>query len=122
MKAIKLFGIQAFALGLLGFLLMDCSVSTAQNVKAADSMVITISGKIAMKGSAPYAYLGLVTEDRIEYRLVGALESLLRKQYQQQRVVLAGVVRERAIGPGFPARFEVIAIQEILKSEPLDRM
>lgn len=73
---------------------------------------MTITGKVAVAGHEPFTYTRVITNENIEYKLVGPKEELLRKKYQQQIVSLEGRVVKKAIGPEFPAEFAVEKISD----------
>jgi hypothetical protein len=72
----------------------------------------TYNGKIAVIGSDPHTFVSLVDEEGRVFKITGEFEKKLRKEYQNQQVVLKGSVIAEAKGPGFPAVLKVIKIVE----------
>ena len=66
-----------------------------------------IRGKVSVKGSGRHTYLCLTSESGVDYKLEGDLKAHLWNRFQQETVILEGVVAEKAVGPGFPAEFIV---------------
>jgi len=75
--------------------------------------IVTINGKISIKGNEPHIYLSLTTDNNIEYQLTGDYKNKIREEYQQQVITLEGKITRKAIGPGFPALFQVQRIISI---------
>jgi len=90
--------------------------NTESRIQLAQQLIIT--GKISVKGNMPHTFLCLTTDNRIDYKLIGAQKEYISNYLQQKTVTLRGVVTKDQIGPGFPAEFEVI---KILKEPPSDR-
>jgi hypothetical protein len=74
---------------------------------------MTVYGKISVKGSMPHIYLCLTTPEGVDYRLVGPLKERLERDFQQQHLQLDGEVVNAALGPGFPAVFQVHTILDV---------
>ena len=88
------------------FVLACCAVLfTACNE---DKKIIT--GKVAVAGHEPFAYVRVIDQDKVEYKLVGPMRDTLRKEYQGQIVQLEGKVVKKSVGPGMPAEFLVLVI------------
>lgn len=97
------------------FLLFGCTAGAQKMPISQQDRSMQISGKIAVVGNMPFTFLNLVTADNIEYRIVGPLEKKMRQNMQQMILTVEGKIIKKAIGPGFPAEFEVF---EILKAGP----
>ncbi len=69
--------------------------------------IVTINGKISIKGNEPHTYLSLTTDNHIEYQLTGDYGDKIREEYQRQVMTLEGKITRKALGPGFPALFHV---------------
>lgn len=69
-------------------------------------------GRVSLAGSAPHAYLRVLSPEG-EFRLVGPQEPRLREQWQGREARIEGRVVKQAVGPGFPAEFEVRRIEEV---------
>ena len=67
---------------------------------------VEVGGRVVAVGSEPHVLLVVVTEDGVEYELVGELAAELWG-LQQRRVRVRGHVVQPAYGPGFPAQLEV---------------
>ena len=100
------------------FLLFGCTAGAQKVPISQQDGSMQISGKVAVVGNVPFTFLNLVTADKVEYRLVGALEEKIRREMQQMILTVEGRIVKKAIGPGFPAEFEVF---EILKAGPESR-
>ncbi len=72
-----------------------------------------IRGKISVKGNEPFTYLCLTTEIGTEYRISGQYLELIWRKHQMQMVELKGEIVKKAIGPGFPARFNASEILSV---------
>jgi hypothetical protein len=77
------------------------------------SQLMTIVGKISVKGSMPHVYLCLTTEEGVDYRLVGPLQERIERDHQQQQLRLSGEIVTAALGPGFPAAFWIHTILDV---------
>ena len=75
-------------------------------------LAMTVQGKVAVKGSEPHTYLALSAE-QTEYSLVGPLAEDLSRNYQGKYLRVRGEIIKEALGPGFPAEFEVQEIIEV---------
>ena len=82
----------------------------------ASCLSMTLQGRISVKGNEPHTYLALSTGES-EYSLVGPLRDSLLKQYQGKYLKVRGEIVKEALGPGYPAEFEVQDIVEV-SSEP----
>ena len=67
---------------------------------------VEVGGRVVAVGSEPHVLLVVVTEDGVEYELVGELAAELWG-LQQRRVRVRGHVVQPAYGPGFPAQLQV---------------
>jgi hypothetical protein len=99
---------------LLGISLFQCTTTTTNNVEASSSKkeVVSIKGKIAVKGNEPHTYVAIVTEDKREYRIVGDLETEIRRVYQQKIVIVDGIIVKESNSPLIPPELEVLKIEE----------
>ena len=88
------------------FSLFSCVSEEKKQVKMDETSIITISGKIEIKGNEPHTYIAIVIDNGTEYAIVGDLEELIRSEYQNVIVELEGIVVSQAVGPGFPAKFK----------------
>lgn len=95
---------KTFLLTALSLLLLTATGCSADKV---------LSGRVTLAGSAPHSYVRILSA-QTEYRLVGPQEQQLREQWQGREVRVDGRVVKEAIGPGFPAEFEVKHIEEIV--------
>lgn len=77
------------------------------------SELIVLRGKVSIKGNEPVTYLCLSSESGSEYKLTGKLQTIIRNRHQQQIIVVKGKIVKKAVGPGFPAEFDVSEILDI---------
>jgi hypothetical protein len=98
----------------LGISVFQCTTTTTNNVEAASPQkdVVSITGKIAVKGNEPHTYVVIVTEDKREYRITGDLEPEIRKNYQQKRVIVDAVIVKESDSPLIPTEIDVLKIEE----------
>ena len=90
-------------------LLLGCEngLTQAGNQSEPTSSRMQIRGKISIKGSGPHTYLCLSKDSGIDYRLTGELKDMIWSRYQQEKMMLEGVLSKKALGPGAPAEFTV---------------
>ncbi len=81
-------------------------------IGCANSKEIELEGKIAMKGSEPFAYLAIKdSKSRQSYKIQNKESFDLMHKQKQIVKVKAEVVKEAA-GPGFPAVIKIVELQE----------
>jgi hypothetical protein len=103
-----------FPLLFLVVLTMIVPARGALNKSQEDENTIELTGWIKIKGSEPHTIVALVTEDRVDYSLVGEKAEELRKEYQLKMVVVVGkFVKEAA--PFIPAEIEVLSYRVLKK-------
>ncbi len=78
-----------------------------------DIETMIIQGRISVKGNEPHTFLSLTTDSNIEYQLTGDYNDKIRRIYQLQIITLKGEIKRDAIGPGFPALFDVQKIVSV---------
>jgi hypothetical protein len=100
----RFYGIAAAALILL---LILCSCVSVCSGGSEEEAIVTLSGKITVKGSEPNTYLALTAADGTIYELNGKAAVELREEYQNRLVELRGRIVKDTLGPGMPARVEV---------------
>ena len=88
------------------FSLFSCVSEEKEQEKIDETLIITIIGKVEIKGSEPHTYIAIVLDDGTEYAIVGDLEELIRSEYQNVIIELKGNIVSQAVGPGFPAKIE----------------
>lgn len=93
------------------------SLIAAEMGKIDNTEMVTLTGKISIKGNEPHTYLSLITGNNIEYQLTGVYNEKIKKTYQQQIIAIEGTIERAAIGPGFPALFDVQKIVSICSDE-----
>ncbi|MCW8966292.1 MAG: hypothetical protein OQK82_06370, partial [Candidatus Pacearchaeota archaeon] len=59
------------------FICCQCKTTAAKDKESVspDKTSVTIKGRITVKGNEPHTYLVIITEDKMEYTIVGDLES-----------------------------------------------
>ena len=98
--------LSAGAAALLAGVLLACASTPEPGEQVPAAAAVEVSGRVVVVGSDPHVLLVVVTEDGVEYELVGALAAELWG-LQQRRVRVRGQVVQPAYGPGFPARLQV---------------
>ncbi len=78
--------------------------------------LIVLTGRVAIKGNAPHTMVVLTTASetgkKVDYQLVGPLSGEIGRKYQNRTVRLQGRIVRDPLGPGFPAQFEVFAVEQ----------
>ena len=103
------------AVALSAGVLLACASPAEEQTVAPDpprsDQFIELTGRVTVTGSAPLTILVLVAEAD-HYEIVGDLAPELRKLQQLHVTVRGRVVRE-AVGPGFPARLQVVSYTRV---------
>ena len=90
------------------------AVSGQEGESAIDLIVLV--GRVAIKGSEPHTMVVLTavseTGRKVDYQLVGPLMAEIGRKYQNKTVRLRGRIVREPVGPGFPAQFEVFAVEQ----------
>lgn len=97
------------------FLLCLCmlaNLSLGSVSMAGEDVLQEVKGVISVKGNEPFTYLAITISGQGEYKIVGKWMKSLRSQYQQQQIVVKGIIVKESAGPGFPAELDVIEIVE----------
>ncbi|MDH5559694.1 MAG: hypothetical protein OEY59_02415 [Deltaproteobacteria bacterium] len=89
------------------FILTPLIFIVALFIMGQSSGLLIIEGTLVTRGNTPKHYLTLTDKDNQTYRLNAADSSADLYQYLGQEVRLSGKVVSKALGPGFPALFEV---------------
>jgi len=101
------------AVGLLS--LSACAGSDPKSMPTSDksdtvSNIMTIHGKLSLKGSAPHSYLSIKDIDsNRSYKIQNSSNFGLSKK-QDQIVTLKAKLIQDAVGPGHPAVVEVVSV------------
>jgi hypothetical protein len=77
----------------------------------AQDNIIELEGRVAMKGSSPHTYLSIKDGKSQKSYKISNQEKFDLMTKQNQTVKLKAVLLKEAIGPGFPAVIEVVAVQ-----------
>ena len=94
-------------------LALGCTINAQKEPASPPPEPMQIMGKISVKGHMPFPYLCLTTTGNVEYRLVGPMEEKIWRNMQQRVLTVEGRIIKKAVGPGFPAEFEVVKIRTV---------
>ncbi len=86
----------------------SCVVITGRSKAAGGEGSVILVGKVSVKGSEPNTYLALTAEDGTVYELAGEKAGELRDEYQGRLIEVRGMLVKEAVGPGMPARVEIM--------------
>jgi hypothetical protein len=74
---------------------------------------ITLSGEVTVRGSEPHTMVVIASAERGDVELTGPLAGALRSRHQGRLVEVRCRITAEAVGPGFPARAEVLRIVRV---------
>ena len=79
-----------------------------------ETALVTLSGRIAIKGSMPHTMVVLTVTDgsgkKTDYQIVGPLGEEIGRLHQNRLVTIRGRIVREALGPGFPAQLEADSV------------
>lgn len=95
---------------LISINIINCQSISKNKVKTEKFKIIKIEGLISVRGSEPFTYLSILTDDNKEYSITGKLTNEIKNKYQNKKIKILGKIRTKTFSSGFAQEIEVVKI------------